>query len=82
MIPQDGTGYGRSLYWEMKTKQLARKNNEFCHCWDFNNPVITFSTDGTYKASISCEKSEIECRKDFHKTDEKLTELFKRHYKD
>lgn len=82
MIPQDGTGYGRSIYWEMKAKQVARKNHEFCNCWDYNKPVINLSADGKYKIFISCNPSAYECSKDFSKTNKIMTRKFREFYQD
>lgn len=80
MIPSDGTGYGRSLYWEMKAKRIARKNDEYCYCWDFNNPVIRPSEDGAYNMKVHCFVSQKYCLTDFHKTDAALTKKFKEFY--
>lgn len=81
MIPGDGTGYGRSLYWEQQAKQIAKNKLEYCRCWDFINPIIHFSTDGTYKLFVACKSSSLTCTKDFQKTDKALTKKFKEFYK-
>lgn len=81
MIPHDGMGYGRSLYWEMKAKQIAKKNHEFCPCWDITNPVIRPANDHSYKLTARCSEPSGDCMTDFHKTDKALTNKFKQFYK-
>lgn len=80
MIPSDGTGYGRSIYWEMKAKQIARRQHEYCPCWDLRDPVISLSQDGKYELSVHCFISYKYCVKDFKKTDLILTKKFKQFY--
>lgn len=82
MIPFDGTGFGRSLYWEMRTKEIARKNNEYCPCWDLRNPVIEFSSDGHYNVLVGCSMPMDTCIQNFDQTNAKMTKLFKKFYKD
>lgn len=81
MIPYDGTGYGRSIYWETKTKQVARKNHEYCPCWDFISPIIKLSKDGEYQIKVKCYSKCDTCVSEFPKTNEKMTFLFRRFYK-
>lgn len=81
MIPFDGTGFGRSLYWEMKAKDIARKKHEFCPCWENHNPVVELSTDGSYTVLVQCFNSGTGCLTDFSLTNEKMSKLFKKFYK-
>lgn len=80
MIPSDGTGYGRSTYWEMKAKQIAKRNHEYCPCWDLNNPIIRPSQDGKLDMMVHCFSKQADCVQDFHKTNDKLTKKFKQFY--
>jgi hypothetical protein len=80
MIPFDGTGYGRSIYWQMKAKEVAKRKHEYCPCWDLNNPVIRPSQEGKLDMKIHCFLRSTECRVDFHRTEKVLTRKFKEMY--
>ncbi len=87
MIPYDGFGYGKSIYWHVEAKSIAKANNEDCFCWGEDLPrLIIKSKDGslrTVKVKIGCYLEDgklLKCRS-FSNTELALSEKFKEFYK-
>jgi hypothetical protein len=79
MMPYDGSGYGHSVYWHSKMKEIAKQNNELCACWKENEPKINFIGDREdFAVEIKCHNM---CISSFQKTQAQFTEQFKTFYK-
>jgi hypothetical protein len=91
MFPCDGTGYGKSMYWEYVAKQVAFIHNEYCFCWDKSPPNIIVSPNydalkidpksHVIKIKISCVQKFGDCCPNFSKTESQLEVMFKNFYK-
>jgi hypothetical protein len=79
MQPFDGSGYGVSMYWRWKMKEIAEENKESCPCWIQKEPIITFKEDSGFDITISCQDKT--CDKTFCKTEKELVDKFKIFYK-
>lgn len=77
-MPIDGTGYGKSQYWEWNARNIAQSEDEACkHLFD-SLPKVTFKYDSninnTYHLSfrVKCPK----CRQRFYRTETILRRKF------
>ncbi len=83
MMPYDGSGYGKSSYWEWQLKSIARNNGEWCPCWENKTPLLKFkSDDDVIRLKIKCLSKSILCKQCFPNTEKALKELFIKMYKD
>jgi len=83
MIPFDGTGYGRSLYWAISARDIARQNGELCPCWDKKIPELYYRTKTGYMCDI---KIKVKCADgncndvNFEKKQGEIVKKFKEFY--
>lgn len=90
MQPYDGSGYGISMYWRSKMKDIANESGEACPCWHNEEPLIKFiapevSQDCTdvkdFKISVQCSHKTNICKTEFKTTEIELVKRFKTFYK-
>ncbi len=82
MIPYDGAGYGKSLFWTWQMRSIALQNNEECYCWENQMPNIIFKpSDDVIKIKIKCASKTALCKNGFPDTEKALKEIFIRMYK-
>lgn len=82
MITYDGTGYGRSRYWEWKAKEIALEHNEMCTHFFLHFPVVKIKyktpqngADGL-KMRVKCDA----CEMKFPTTEQFLKKKFLEFY--
>jgi hypothetical protein len=81
MIPYDGQGYGRSIYWQNQAIDIAKNNSEKCDCWSETPPFIEFRDGGEFCLKVNCWDKTDACKVSFPKTEAELTNKFLRFYK-
>jgi hypothetical protein len=82
MAPYDGSGYGHSIYWRNKMKEIAQEKKETCSCWSKDEPAINFCGErDQFEMTISCKEKTSECVKSFPETQAELVNKFKIFYK-
>jgi hypothetical protein len=86
MNPQDGIGYGRSIYWNHAAKEIANENGETCPSWGEELPALQITcSDGslrTCKVLVGCfciNGELLKCR-EFPITERIITNKFKSFY--
>lgn len=82
MIPHDGTGYGKSVFWTWQLRSIAQHNGEECFCWENNMPEIKFKpSEDVIRIKIKCVARTALCKNAFPETEKALKEIFIRMYK-
>lgn len=82
MMPIDGTGYGRSYYWEWKAKNIALDNDEACKHFFSHFPVVKIeyktpkNGDNGLKLRVKCSA----CDAKFKITEQALKAKFLNFY--
>lgn len=79
---QDGTGYGRSHYWEWKAKEIALEHDEACKHFFGNFPIVKIKYE-TPKNGIDGLKLRVKCKScdtKFPNTEEFLKKKFLEFY--
>lgn len=82
MMPMDGTGYGRSTYWEWKAKELALEHNEMCTHFFLHFPIvkIKYKTCANGQEGLKLRVKCDGCHNKFPATEDALTKKFKEFY--
>jgi len=81
MNPNDGFGCGRSIVWEYKSVEVAKKIGEACPCIDYKTIIIKMTPNSvkdqcSVKIQISCPN----CPASYEETSKKMTEKFLKFY--
>ncbi len=77
---QDGSGYGRSTYWQITAKDMAKHTKEACICMTELPKILITSEDGGLRTA-NLYIIVKDCSHDHKKTDRMLTQKFKEFYK-